>query len=255
MSDFFDLKNIFSCNYCNCILKSPVFLPCSEKFCESHVAEIKSRSQNVNSQVINCYSCKKDHSIPAEGFPKDLKMAKLIENRFHQMDLGKEHKKAIDSCKEMEKMIDKLENLTKDPKNFLNGYFDKIINEIDLLREESKLKIDQWHENCFKKIQTYKMNCSAKLKSEYPEENLMISNFKAYLNIWQKKLIIPELSNQFYSFQKIDSNAESVCLTLNAIYEAFKTEVLLENGYELRSFYRKISIKDFPIIITKKKVT
>ena len=76
------------------------------------------------------------------------------------MNFGKEHKKQsngeMDSCKEMEKMIDKLQNLTKDPENFIHEYFDKIINKIDLFREENKLQIDQWHLSCFNEIQNYK---------------------------------------------------------------------------------------------------
>ena len=253
MTDNFDLKRIFSCNYCNCILKSPVILPCSETICQMHVEKMKIISKDSSSQEINCYFCKREHCIPNDGFPKDLKIAKLIENKFHQMDLGKEHKKAIDSCKEMEKMIDKLENLTKDPKIFLNGYFEKIVNKIDLFREEYKLKIDQWHENCFKEIQNHKKECLSKLQRDLPDENLIISNFKFNLDFCQKKLKIPELSNKTYSFQSISSNVESSSLVLEAKFDALQTEFLLGNKYGLESL-KQISIEDFPKIKIEKKV-
>ena len=233
MTDNFDLKSIVSCNYCNCVLKSPVILPCSESICQMHVEKMKIISKGSSSQTINCYFCKREHCIPTDGFPKDMRTSKLIENKFHEMDLGNEHKKAIDSCKEMEKMIDKLQNLTKDPEKFINGYFDKIINEIYLLREEHKLKIDQWHQNCFDEIQNHKKECLSKLQRDLQAENLMISNFKFNLDFWQKKLKIPELSNKSYSFQSISSNAESSSLVLGAKFDSLQTEFLLGNEYGL----------------------
>ena len=169
------------------------------------------------------------------------------------MDLGNEHKKAIDSCKEMEKMIDKLENLTKDPENYVNQYFEKVINKIDLLREEHKLKIDQWHQNCFNEILDHKINCLSKLQRDLPDENLLISNFKLNLDVWQQKLKIPELSNKAYSFQYINSKAESSSLVLGATIDTLEAEFILGNEYGLESL-KKISIEDFPKIKIEKKV-
>ena len=253
MADNFDLKSIFSCNYCNCILKSPVILPCSESICQMHVEQMKIKSKDSCSQALNCFFCKREHSIPNDGFPKDMRTSKLIENRFHQMDLGNEHKKAIDSCKEMEKMIDKLENLTKDPQNFILEYFQKIINGVDLFREVYKLQIENWHEKCLKEIQTYKDECVSRLKKDLKVENSIIHDFKWYLEFWQKKIKVPELSNKTYSFQSINSKAQSACLNLGASIDALKTEFLLGKEYELES-RRKFSINDFPYLKSEKRV-
>ena len=254
MADNFDLKEIFSCNYCNCVLKSPVILPCSESICQMHVEKMKTKDSS--SQAIDCFFCEKEHCIPTDGFPKDMRTSKLIENKFHQMDLGNEHKKAIDSCKEMKKMIVRLENLTKETENFIHGYFEKVINKIDLLREEYKLKIDHWHQNCFNEIQNHKKECLSKLQRDPRDpvtKNSMISTFKLNLDFWQKKLKIPELSNKTYSFQSISSNVESSSLVLGDKFTALESEFLLENDYGLESL-KKISVEDFPKIKIEKRV-
>ena len=62
--------------------------------------------------MINCHFCDEEHDIRRNGFPKDIRIAKLIEHNFHQMDFGKAHKKFVRSCKEFQELIDKAKNLT-----------------------------------------------------------------------------------------------------------------------------------------------
>ena len=89
MNNNFDLKNIFTCNYCDLILKSPVILPCSESICENHVLELIEGKDYEDK--IKCQFCNDEHEIPKKGFPKDQRTAKLINMEFNRMDFGKEH--------------------------------------------------------------------------------------------------------------------------------------------------------------------
>ena len=238
MAEYFDLSKTFSCNYCHDILSDPVILPCSEPMCKKHVEEMKIKSNNKSAKI-NCPFCNKEHITPEKGFPKDIRMAQLIANNFHKMDLGEAHKKAVRSCKELQEMINKMKYLVKEPENFIDEYFNKIINEIDLLREENKQKIDQWHEKCFNEIQKYKneciqMNlCILNLKREFTTENQNFEDFDSNLQFWEKKLQIPELSNENYSFQNIHSNVDSSCLILAKNIQVLKDELLLNQKYEL----------------------
>ena len=53
-------------------------------------------------------------------------MVQLIEHKFHQIDLGKAHSNALDSCKELNEMIKKMDNLTTEPESdFIQEYFNK----------------------------------------------------------------------------------------------------------------------------------
>ena len=115
-------------------------------------------------------------------------MAKLIEFKFHRMDFGDSQTIAVKSCKELNEMIIKMENLTTEPEDFIQEYFNKIINEMDILREENKFIIDQWHQSCFDEIKRYKNECLANLKKEPRSQSIMIQNFKSYLELWQPKI-------------------------------------------------------------------
>ena len=248
MNDFLDLNEIFSCNYCNFTLDSPVILPCSETICQMHVKEMKKKCKKIK-----CFFCNKKHKIPKGGFPNDKRMAKLIARKFHEMDLGEAHKRAVSSCKQLEQMIDKVENLKKDPENFIDEYFNKIINEIDLFREESKLKIDRCHESCFNEIQMLKKDCLMSLNKELTTQNQDTEKFESYLAFWQQRLKIPNLSDNYYSFQNIKSNVDSSCLALTRSLEVFKNDLLLGKQYRL-DFSKNISMVDLATIKIDKKV-
>ena len=247
MSNKLDLKKALSCNFCQEILEEPVFLPCSESTCLKHIEAMKTFD------IINCHFCNEQHIIPEMGFPKDIRMAQLIANDFHKIDFGEAHKKALNSCKELEKMIDKMQSLTENPETFINEYYDKIINEIDIFREENKLIIDKWHENCFNDIQKYKNECLANLKKEFTAQNQNIKKFESYLDFWQQKLKIPELSKKMYSFSSINSNVDSSSLALERIYEGLKNDLLLGKQYKLKTS-KNVSIEDFAKIKFDKKV-
>ena len=243
MADYFELNKTFSCNYCHDILNEPVILPCGETTCKKHVEEMK------NCEKLKCHFCNEEHSVPEKGFPKDIRMIKLIENKFFQMDLGETHSKAVNSCKELKELINNMKHLAKAPENFIDQYFDKIINEIDLIREENKLKIDQWHDRCLDQVKLYKNECLNNFEKLSKFENKNIEKFESCLELWEKKLKIPELSNKEYSFEKINSNADSSCLVLNRIFDGLKNNLL----------HRHISIEKtlvnyFPEIKMQKKV-
>ena len=99
MNDFTDLEKIATCNLCNSIFECPVILPCSEIICQKHIEQVKKSSENFEN--ISCHFCNEEHTIPRNGFPKDIRIAKLIEHNFHEMDFGNVHKKSLDSCKEL----------------------------------------------------------------------------------------------------------------------------------------------------------
>ena len=189
------MEKIVTCNFCHSIFECPVILPCCEIICEKHIEQVKKSSENC--EKMNCHFCNEEHNIPRNGFPKEIRIAKLIEHKFHQMDLGKVHKKALDSCKELKETINKVKNLTKEPQNYIEVYFNKIINEIDLLREENKLKInqeertlkiDQWHEKSFNEVQKYKNEYILKMKKDFTSQNINIGVIELYLKFWQEKL-------------------------------------------------------------------
>ena len=251
MNQLYDLKDIATCYYCDCIFESPVILPCSESICGKHVEEMK--FVDYSNEIIKCCFCSDQHQIPKPGFPKDKRTARLIEQEFHKMDFGKVHSKAANLCKEFDEMIKNLENLTNDPENVITEYFNRLTNEIDIRREEIKLIVDSWHDDCIEEIDKYKTECSNKLKKEFTQEKEMIDEFKKTLHLWQKKLLIPELSKNDFSFEKIESNANSVVKILNKTLNELKENILCGNEFKFKS-QKIISPNDLGEIKIQKKV-
>ena len=249
MNKVVDLKNIATCSYCNSIFESPIILPCSETICEKHLNDFKNPIDPL--KTIQCYFCYEDHLIPKNGFPMDKRMTKLIEYEFHQIDFGETHKKAVCLCHDLNKMIEKIGIITKDPDYFITEYFDKITNEIDLRREESKLVIEKWHESRLLEINKYKTECLNKLAKKLKPDNSIIDKTKKDLELWQKKLSVPELSNAEYSFKNIEKNITGSLKALSENFELLREEFLL--GNEFKFLAKPISEHDFGEIYVEKK--
>ena len=184
MDEQLELKQLTICTYCNSVFESPVLLPCSETMCEKHVDEMKLKDSAK--EEIRCHFCNEFHEIPKNGFSKDKRTAKLIELEFHLIDFGGSHSTATSLCKDLSENIQKYESLTKEPEHFIDEYFKKLINEIDIRREETKLAIDKWHEDRLKEIQSYKDEYLTKFCNNLPQENQMIEEFKKKYNCGKK---------------------------------------------------------------------
>ena len=204
-------------------------------------------------ESIKCLFCSETHQIPKNGFPKDKRVEKLINIEYHRIDYGEAHSEATYLCEEFNEMIGDFETLTKEPQNYIEDYFKKLINEIDLRREESKEIIDKWHENCYQEIRKYQSDFLAKLSKEFPHKNEIIDEFKTNLNLWKNKLAIPELSKKEFSFEKIESNLDSSIKILSKEIDAYKEKLLDGNTFQLVE-KELISLETLGQIKVEKKV-
>ena len=229
MEKFSHLKVMVTCNFCNCIFEDPVFLPCSKSICFKHVEEIKSRYNN--SEQITCFFCSELHQIPRTGFPKNIDVAKLIEHDYHRIDYGLTHKSATQLCETLEMNIYDYETLWKEPETYINDYFRKLINQIDLRREECKLSIEKCHEQRLEEIQNYRIDCLSQLDKNSSTENELIQELRNNLQFWRKKLTIPELSSKEFSFENIEKNVGSSVQTLSSKVNDYKENLLNKSEY------------------------
>ena len=251
MSKFIELKDIVICDYCDCVFDCPVILPCSEIICEKHVEEMK--FANNFDDTLKCNFCGEQHLIPKDGFIKDKRLSKMIELEYHQMDFGKAHRNAHYLCKELNQMIGKYEILTKEPEFLIEDYFQKIFNQINLRREESHQVTEKWYNDCIQEIESYKIECLVKLDNESPKEFKLIDGFRRDLQVWQKKLLIPELSKNEFSFEKIEKNVRSSVQVLSSKIDDYKDNLLNGNEYNFQ-FNQFILPEIFGQIKVEKKV-
>ena len=256
MNKISDLKDIATCNYCNCIFESPVILPCSETICQKHVEEMKLKHDSI--EEIKCHHCIQLHNIPKDGFPKDKRTAKLIELELHQIETSGIQQEAMGLYRELNNKIDYLESLRKDPENFIEEYFGKLINQIDLEREENKQLIDKWHHNCFQETQRLKTKCLEDLNNDNDKPliegntHALIDGIRKDFQLFQDQLLIPELSVKSLPSKIID-RSKSCIQILKKIIEDYK-EQLLDNKEFKFEVKRSILAEDLGQVNVRKKV-
>ena len=265
MNNFFDdFDEVFKCSYCNCLLESPVILPCSETICERHVNEIVTNGiipGDNTIRSIKCNSCNDDHPIIKHGFPRDKRVAKLLARGFHRMNFGETHSKATNSCKLLTETIDKLKKLTDDPNGFITEYFNNLNNQIDHHKEVTMNQIETFYINLLDEIRKYKeeftidhkRDFKGDFKEDFKVNYDLMEEMKRNLVLWQEKLTIPDLSQSDFTFENIEQNINKSIQVLNERIEDFKLEIL--NGKEYKfDTKRIISAKDFGLIKAEPKV-
>ena len=85
-----ELKSLVMCKICKKIFKNPIILPCGETICSEHILnqphKHKSKESSLNTRVISCHFCKKEHILPLSD--ADLIVNKLAESLTHLIKVG-----------------------------------------------------------------------------------------------------------------------------------------------------------------------
>lgn len=117
----------FQCSYpgCNRIFLDPILLPCYQSICDSHI--------DYKSKTYECAMCPATHPVPAEGFPRNEAMAKMVAF-YWQCDTGRQAMWQIVEANES--MFDELDTLLHKPEKFSQDYFKEARNKLDIEREE-----------------------------------------------------------------------------------------------------------------------
>ena len=74
--------------------------------------------------------------------------------RFLRREVFPEYKLAKEKCDHLNDLINKSELLTRDPAFYINDYFTKLKNEIDLSKEQKIENIVQKHEQIINELDT-----------------------------------------------------------------------------------------------------
>ena len=144
------IKETITCSTCHCIFSKPVFLPCSNTICERHVLE-NTRSNNK----YDCSFCKQQHSIPMNGFAVNQMAKKLIESEVYLSDSEKKLRDEVEKNKsELNSIINLIEKKMPDFERIKFESLTELKCQLDLKREEMKLKIDNYVDSIIEKYVT-----------------------------------------------------------------------------------------------------
>lgn len=150
------IDDIIKCQICKKILNSPVSLPCGESICRAHI---------LDKTQIFCLECHKPHPIPSEGFVACRTVEKIIQRKIDMCEFGVEYKNALNGCKKLEEMLDEIDLIKRDPCFYICEIIGELRKEIDLKKEELKMKIDEEAEVLIIEMNEYESECKKNLKA------------------------------------------------------------------------------------------
>jgi hypothetical protein len=173
------------CVECKSVLDSPVLLPCSDSICKKHVKEGAKEYHCLASDIIN--------PVPNAGFLYNKGLALLVNQKIQKAKFHPEYTSACDAFKSVEKLVDEMKLLQKDPHYIINKAIGELKRETDIIRDEFKLTIDNKADAIIKDLDKYEKECKSNLDSSDVSSKLEkiatnIDGLKDELEKWQETL-------------------------------------------------------------------
>jgi DNA repair exonuclease SbcCD ATPase subunit len=157
MFRFDELTDVFNCSYCKNQFVEPVILPCYESICDRDLNKLL----NMHNKFI-CPFCDNEHSKPENGFQSDKKLKRLLDLELNKLNFDlilpnfSECKKDL---KYLDEKINDIEMISNDATHYIYCYFERIINQVDLQREQLKEAIDIHSEDLIQHIKSIRQEC------------------------------------------------------------------------------------------------
>jgi hypothetical protein len=178
------VNNLFICQFCKKTFRDPVILPCFEIICQHDLDEIR----NLNDKkVIKCPFCPQQHHEPLNGFQADKRIKELINLEVNKLDFGKTFNNGKMLLKEFEECINEFENLTHDPNEFIQSYFNLIRQKSDTKLKQLKCMLNEHFDKLNSEIKYYENECKQEancIRYEDFKNELEIS--RKCLNQWSR---------------------------------------------------------------------
>ena len=224
------IDNIIKCNLCSNILAEPIILPCGTTICKKHVDELLSN----NEVEIYCYSCNAKHHISKNvTYPPNKVADALIKKRFDKLDFadfGEEYNNAQKALLSLKLAYENYEKKRTHPDTFVTEFFNNLIREIDVKRDELKEKIDKLSDTLIEDLRIYKKRFEEEaLSSSITGENFQ--NIKAYIERSENNLNSFVINQDLW--KSIFARSQSFEKLLNKQMLVFEDILLYKKSKEL----------------------
>ena len=231
------VKNLFNCEQCSQLLVDPVTLPCGSSVCKSHLDELIEKTTKETSKF-ECELCKEKHYIPENGFAINKRFQSALDIKLNTLKLNPVYNECKKEINLAENSIEKIENLLKDPEHFIFEYFEELKRQVDLRRENLKLKLDNCSDEIIKSIEITKENC-IKLSKE---------SKRLSTEIEKSKVELTKLIDGFDTFEISDKKFEEIKKSLIVLNRGLtrtlgETKDSITRGKEYTFEFQEIDIK------------
>ena len=176
------MKQLIICKLCHETLEDPIILPCGKTICSKHL--------DNETNNFKCGLCDNSHDKTVDKFPVNEMANELVQICDDYVDLNsinfsKEYKLAKEQCEKLNDLIKETELLVKDPAFYINDYFTKLKNEIDLSKEQKIENIVQKHEQIINELKELERNCILETQSkQFKRLDDIITEEKNKLTEW-----------------------------------------------------------------------
>lgn len=227
------INKLFHCNYCSSVFKEPIVLPCGETVCRKDLAEFTSTSTHIE-----CYFCQQQHMKPSTSheYPVVKQLVTLIELGNHNINLGETFAFGRNLINESSLKITELNSINENKALFLNGFFERLINEVIMKRDQMKLEIDIHFNQILADLRQHKSDCEANLSKLETFDSFLkkeLDSYKLKLANWHNALdtlIVNEKQRD-----RVVLETKLAKTKLDHKLNDLKCSVLLDKLYEIKS--------------------
>ena len=166
--DFLE-TSLGTCSFCAKNVKYPIKLPCQSIVCKIHIDILTKDNQKSK---LNCPICNMNHKIPKEGFKTHHTLSNLVQQYKPNENESTKFFVKFERSMEWLSTLSEQVNLTKSKMEvFIYDKVKLLQNEIDLEREELKLKIDNEHNNLTNRLEAIHNFLNESLNAIHPLED------------------------------------------------------------------------------------
>jgi len=82
---------------------------------------------------LDCELCKEKHCIPESGFAINKRIQNALDIKLNSLKLNPVYDECKQEINDAKKNIQNIENLDKDPENYIFDYFEELKRQVDYL--------------------------------------------------------------------------------------------------------------------------
>jgi len=212
---------------------TPIILPCCYKtVCEHHIENKDESAASKKRKLFTCILCETSHDMDkCKKFASNEIVEKLLNIEIGDKfaNFGDIYVQTTNQIKKLEDSFRKVDNLIKDPKNFIYEEISALKRDVDLRKEKLKEKIDDICAEMIAKLDKYQQECyenipSLKLEDTSNEVFLEAQKYLDELTKDNKKLLVVSDDSKR---KEIQTKAKQLDIDLFVRCENLKEELMM----------------------------
>ena len=251
----YQIKEALKCRFCyETLAYKPIILTCCfQTICFKHITEFKLDSNSANGSLIKCKLCYKE--IQSNEFPANTVAEEFMRLKIIELNFGKDYEMSKLSCDRLKILIDEIEATIKDPKHFIYESISELKSQIDLKREEIKLKIDTKCNAMINELTQFGKECDDNLNTKIFKDKVAMckkskNTIQSNLNKWTEDLEILIINTN--KWESIRSKSVLTFNQMENLLIGIKNDLMLNKEFKFEFPYNISNNLDLKLISSAK---